>query len=76
MSRPPVHAIRLGLIKAAIWKNQTKVGDRFNVTLCRLYKNGEVWKESSHFGRDDLLAAAKALDRAHSWIVDANQETA
>ena len=64
----PIHEVRLGLIKAAIWHNQTRVGERHNVTLTRLYRNGDVWKESTHFGRDDLLLAAKVLDLAHSWI--------
>ena len=74
MSKPPVHEIRLGLIKASIWRNQTKSGERHNVTLARLYKNGDVWKESGHLGRDDLLVAAKALDLAHSWILHSHQE--
>jgi hypothetical protein len=64
----PIHEVRLGLIKAAIWQNQTRVGERHNVTLTRLYRNGDVWKESTHFGRDDLLLASKVLDLAHSWI--------
>lgn len=74
MAKPPVHEIRLGLIKASVWRNQTKSGERHNVTLSRLYRNGDVWKESAHFGRDDLLVAAKALDLAHTWIVNAKQE--
>ena len=40
------------------------------VSLVRLYKNGDVWKESTRFGRDDLLLVAKAADAAHSWIFD------
>ena len=57
----PVHEIRLGLIKAAIWHNLTRAGERHNVTLTRLFRNGDTWKESNHFGRDDLLLAAKVL---------------
>ena len=68
MSRVPVHEIRLGLIKASIWRNQTKSGERHSVTVARLYKNGDTWKESSYFGRDDLLLVAKVADLAHSWI--------
>ena len=64
----PAHEIRLGLIKATIWHNLTRAGERYNVTLIRLYRNGDTWKESTHFGRDDLLLAAKVLDLAHSWI--------
>ena len=36
----PVHEIRLGRIKAAIWANETQNGAMFNVTLCRLYRDG------------------------------------
>lgn len=69
MSRP-ILEIRLGLIKAAVWHNLTRAGERYNVTLTRLFKNGDVWKESNHFGRDDLLLAAKVLDMAHTWIYE------
>ena len=40
MAKAPVHEVRFGLIKASIWQNNTKVGERFNVTISRLYKNG------------------------------------
>ena len=68
VSKQPVHEIRFGLIKASIWKNQTRSGDRHNVTVCRIYRNGDVWKESHHFGRDDLPVLAKVVDLAHTWI--------
>lgn len=68
MSKAPVHTIRFGLIKASIWQNQTRSGERHSITLVRLYKNGDSWVESSRFGRDDLLLAAKALDACHTWI--------
>ena len=50
----PVHEVRIGSIKAAIWANDTKNGTRHNVSLSRLYKDGDDWKDSSSFGRDDL----------------------
>lgn len=70
----PVQEIRLGKIKAAIWINETDKGVFYNVTLSRLYKDGEEWRNSSSFGRDDLLVASKVLDRAHSWIAAAGQK--
>ena len=70
MPKPPVHEIRFGLIKASIWHNQTKKGERFNITVSRIYKNGDRWVESSHFGRDDLLLVSKASDLAHTWICE------
>jgi len=66
----PVHEIRLGAIKAAIWQNDTTSGVRHNVTLCRLYKDGDEWKRTDGFGRDDLPLVAKVVDLAHSWIFE------
>ena len=68
MAQAPVHEIRFGLVKCRIWRNQTRSGERHQVSLCRLYRNGDVWKESLQLGRDDLPLAAKALDMAHTWI--------
>ena len=64
----PVHEVRLGRIRAAVWENDTKNGTRHNVTLSRLYRDGDDWKDSTSFGRDDLLLLAKVADQAHSWI--------
>lgn len=65
----PVHELRLGAVKAAIWVNETAQGPRHNVTVGRLYKDeADKWQTSDSLGRDDLLAAAKVLDLAHTWI--------
>lgn len=65
----PAHEIRLGRIRATIWANN---GDKravwFNVSLTRLYKDGEQWKDSSTFRRDDLPVVAKVVDMAYAWI--------
>lgn len=68
MKNEPVHVIRLGLIKCEILLRKTTAGDRYNVTVSRMFKNGEQWQESKQFGRDDLLLVAKTLDLAHTWI--------
>ena len=73
MPKPPAHEIRIGLIKGTIWRNQTKNGTNYGVTFLRLFKNGNEWKESARFGRDDLLLVAKVADLAHSWIVAQQQ---
>ena len=65
----PVHEIRMGLIKAAIWGNQTEEGIRHNVTFERRYRDGEEWKSTHSYGRDDLLTLATVANEAHSWIV-------
>ena len=64
----PAHEIRLGRIKATIWANQGDNGTWFNVALSRSYKDGDEWKSSTSFGRDELLTVAKVADLANSWI--------
>jgi hypothetical protein len=70
-TRPkPVREFRIGRLKAVCWANETEHGVRHNVTVCRLYRDGDQWRTTESFGRDDLLLLAKILDRAHSWILD------
>jgi hypothetical protein len=64
----PVHEVRLGKVKAAIWRNETDNGARFGVTFSRIYKTDTGWESSSSFGRDELPLLAKVADMAHSWI--------
>lgn len=66
----PVHEIRLGRVKAAIWENETQTGTRHNVTFQRIYKEGDEWRQSDSFGRDDLFLLMKVADIAHSWIYE------
>jgi hypothetical protein len=69
----PVHDVRIGSVKAAIWRNEGSNGPWHTVTFEHLYKDGDEWKSSGSFGRDELLVLAKVADRAHTWISD--QET-
>ena len=50
----PIHEVRLGFIKAAVWRNETEAGVRYNATFSRLYRDGDQWKSTESFGRDDL----------------------
>jgi hypothetical protein len=70
----PIHEVRLGAIKAAVWKNDTSNGVRYNTTFSRLYKDENEWKNTDSFGRDDLLVLAKVADQTHSWIHEQSQE--
>lgn len=74
-TKKPVHEIRFGRIKAAIWENDTQNGTRHNVTVSRIYKDGDQWKDSTSFGRDDLPLVAKVVDQAHSWIYAATSSS-
>ena len=71
----PVDEVRIGRIKAAIWANPSDNGVRHNVTFSRLYKEGDEWRDTDSFGRDDLLLLAKVADRAHTRICDMQSAT-
>lgn len=66
----PAHEIRIGHVKATIWANKSERGNRFNVTVQRLYKAESGWKSTSSFGRDDLPLIGKVADMAHTWIFE------
>ena len=68
MAKQPIHEIRRGLIKVRIWRKQTRDTVRHSVTITRLFRNGDVWKESTRFGRDDIPLIRLVLDEAHTWI--------
>lgn len=68
MPRQPIHEFRRGLIKIRIWKKRTRSGLRHSVAVTRLFRDGDVWKESARFGRDDIPLIRLALDHAHTWI--------
>lgn len=73
----PAAEIRLGRIKATVWRNQTEQGERFNTTYTKLYRVGEGerdgpkdngWRETQSFGREENLLLGKLADQVHSWI--------
>lgn len=71
----PVHSVRYGAIRAAIWRNALETGDAtrpmYNVTLTRSYRDaGGNWQDTQSFGYDDLLVVAKVADQCHTWIAE------
>jgi hypothetical protein len=70
-----VFELRRALIKVRVWRKKTSSGLRHSVTVTRLYRNGDVWKESTRFGRDDIPLVRLLLDEAHSWIYENSAHT-
>jgi hypothetical protein len=72
MTNRPVHEIRLGRIRAAVWSNPGEKGPLYSVGIARLYKDETTgqWADSTSFHRDDLLLVAKVADAAHTWIYE------
>ena len=68
MTKKAVHELSRGLIRVRIWRKRTRSGLRHSITAVRLFRNGDVWKESARFGRDDIPLLRLLLDEAHTWI--------
>ena len=66
----PADRVRLGSVQAAIWENEGPNGPFYSATIERSYRDGEEWKTTSSFGRDDLLVVSKICDQAHTRICD------
>ncbi len=70
--KAPVAKIRVGSVTANIWENVTDKGTFRNVTVESRYKDGDGnWRSSRSFKLSELLALAKAVDMAHTRIIDA-----
>lgn len=64
----PVFELRRGLIKVCVRRKRAKSGLRHTVTVTRLFKDGDMWKKSMRFGRDDIPLVRLLLDLAYVWI--------
>ncbi len=72
----PAHKIRLGALQVTIWRNHGERGNWYSVIPSRGYKQEDAWKETDSLGSDDLLAMAKLLDLAHTWVMHQQQADA
>lgn len=74
-SQKPVKVFRSRGVSASIFANHAKSDGRdityHKVSLQRTYKDGDEWKTTTSFGRDDLPVARLLLDRAWEFILDA-----
>ena len=71
--RQPSAKFRMGRISATVWENQGDKGPWFSTTILRSYKDGDDWKTTSSFGRDDLPLVEKVAAQAHAWIFHRQQ---
>ena len=67
-SNRPAHEVRSGLVRAAIWANDTRSGTKYNVTVARLYKKGDDWKSTGSFGLRDLADLTRVGVLAEAWV--------
>lgn len=71
----PIHSVKVGRVRAAIWENTSENGAWHSVTFSRLYKDDSgAWKDSSSFSRDDLPLLMKVADQVHTFLFQKNPE--
>jgi hypothetical protein len=72
----PVHEIRLGKIRAAIWGNRNADGNSWHsVTFARRYRDKEGnYKDADSFGPEDLPVLKEVAALVLAWSL--NQEDA
>ena len=70
----PIHAFRMRGISASLFENHSKSDGRdvvfHKVSLQRRYRDGDEWKTTTSFSRDDLPIAMLLMQRAWEFIVD------
>jgi len=73
----PAHKIRNGVLQVTIWRNTGEKGSWYSVVPTRSFKQGdEIWQETDSLGEGDVLAMAKLLDLADTWIMHQKQADA
>ena len=66
----PIEEIKIGTLKAAIWRNMSDSAVWHNVTFQRLYRKEDgTWSSAASFGPGDLLLLAKLADAAHTRML-------
>ena len=70
----PVHQVRIGRIKAAVFDYGEEAPRKVQFTA--LYKDGETWKGSQSFTREDLPLLAKVADQVHTYLYEQNGSSA
>ena len=70
-NQPPLAEVRIGSVKAAIWRNEAEGGVYHSASFSRLYRteDGE-WRSTASFRGHDLLLLAKVADAAHTRIFE------
>jgi len=69
-NQKPVATLKDRFIKADIWKNGSKNGDFYSVSISRTYKDGNDYKSANSFSGSDTLVAARLLQGAYDKVVE------
>ena len=77
-TQKPAKVFRVRGVSASVFQNTAKVGDRrvtfHKVSLQRTYKDGDAFKTTTSFSRDDLPVCRHVLDQAWEYILAAESK--
>lgn len=66
----PEFSVKFGSVRASVWKNEGKNGSWYSITIVRVYKQGDEYKESSSFSLEELPLVQLVADRAFHWVAE------
>ena len=69
-ARKPVHEIRLGAVRAAVWECWPREESKYRISISRAPRPGEQPRRPDEFEADDLPLVAEVVDLAHLWICE------
>lgn len=70
----PAQKFRAGSVTATVWSKEITVKDRkepvtvYNTEFTKNYKDGEEWKKTNNFNRDDLIKLKVVLDKTIDFL--------
>lgn len=70
MKTKVVHELRVGLLVLKIKRVRSNGSSLHVISIGRLYRNGELWHESTRFSQDDIPFMRHLLDEAHTWMLE------
>lgn len=77
-SNKPVQKFQLRGISASVFENASKTNGRdsvfYKVAIQRTYKDGETFKTTNSFGRDDLPIVSLLAQRAWEYVLTIQSE--
>lgn len=68
MEKKPIHELKWGPIKAAIWEGKCNGGSRYVVIASRPHKSDHGWIGTCSLRREDFMVTCKVIDEAYRWI--------
>lgn len=66
---PPIFKARDGQLKLSVWENEGQYGKMYACKICKVYKQGDEWKETSSIDHQDWPALARLLLDAYAEVL-------